>query len=111
MHQLLLLLPLSVDIQAFDQGWPAFLENAEKMPGLIKESITRIDRCLYGQNYLQRIYCFYFEDQASLEEALLSPPGEKAGRILHQITGGDLILLNGEVKEDTLDNIQSLSST
>lgn len=111
MYQLLLLIPLSVDLQTFDEGWPSFLENAEQMPGLIKESVTRIDRCLYGQNFLQRIYCFSFTDQESLEKALLSPPGEKAGRILHEITGGNLILLNGEAKEDSLDHIHSLSST
>ncbi len=111
MYQLLLLIPLNVDLQTFDEGWPTFLEKAEQMPGLIRESVTRIDRCLFGQNYLQRIYCFYFEDQPALEKALLSPPGEEAGRILHEITGGNLILLNGEVKEDSLDHIQSLSSS
>jgi hypothetical protein len=111
MYQLLLLIPMNVNLQTFDEGWPTFLENAEQMPGLIRESVTRIDRCLYGQNYLQRIYCFDFKDQESLEKALLSPPGEEAGRILHQITGGNLILLNGEVKEDSLDHIQSISSS
>ena len=110
MYQLLVLIPLSVDIQSFDEGWPTFLETAEQMPGLFRESVTRIERCLYGQNYLQRIYSFYFPDQKTLEKALLSSPGEKAGEILHQITGGNVILLNGEVREDSLDHIQSLPS-
>jgi len=111
MNQLLILIPMNVDLQAFDEGWPTFLENAEKMPGLLRESVTHIDRCLYGQNFLQRVYCFYFPDQKTLEQALLSPAGEKAGRILHQISGGNVILLNGEIKEDSLDHIQSLSSS
>jgi hypothetical protein len=109
MNQLLILIPLNVDLQAFDEGWPTFLENAEQMPGLIRESVTHIDRCLYGQNFLQRIYSFYFPDQETLEEGLLSPAGEKAGRILHQISGGNVILLKGEIKEDSLDHIQSTS--
>lgn len=111
MYQLLILLPLSVDMKAFDQGWPDFLKAAEKMPGLVRESVTQIDRCIYGQNFLRRIYSFSFIDQSSLEQALLSPPGEKAGEILHQLTGGNLILLSGEMKEDSLDHIQSQSST
>ena len=111
MYQLLILIPISVDLQAFDEGWPAFLEAAEQMPGLVQESVTRIDRCLYGQNFLSRVYEFTFQDQKTLEKALISSQGEKAGRILHQITGGNLILLYGEVKEDTLDHIQSLSSS
>lgn len=111
MHQLLILLPISVDIQSFDEGWPRFLESAEKMPGLARESVARIERCLFGQNYLSRIYSFSFPDQTSLDQALLSPEGEKAGKILHEITGGNLILLIGEVKEDSLNHIQHQSTS
>jgi hypothetical protein len=111
MYQLLILLPIHVDLKSFDEGWPAFLEKAEQMPGLIRESITQIDRCLYGQNFLQRIYGFYFPDRKTMEKALLSSAGEQAGSILHQLTGGNVILLNGEVKEDSLDHIQSLPSS
>ncbi len=110
MHGLLILIPLSVDMRAFDEGWPDFLEEAEQMPGLIRESATQIDRCLFGHNFLSRLYCFYFPDQPTLEAALLSPPGEKAGNILHEITRGNLILFSAEIKEDSLDHIQSLPS-
>lgn len=109
-YQLLILIPLSVEIQSFDEGWPEFLSAAEKMPGLLKESVSRIDNCIYGQNSLRRIYSFSFEDQASLESALLSPPGEKAGMLLHGITQGNMILLSGELNEDSLENIREISS-
>ena len=109
-YQLLILIPLSVEIQSFDEGWPEFLKSAEKMPGLIKESVNRIDNCIYGQNFLRRVYSFTFEDRSSLENALLSPPGEKAGELLHHITQGDMILLSGEFKEDTLENLRDISS-
>lgn len=109
MQQLLILIPIAVDIQSFDEGWPRFLAAAEKMPGLVRESVIRIDRCLFGQNSLQRIYSFSFPDQDTLEKALLSPQGESAGKILHEICGGNLILLSGEFKEDSLEHIQSLS--
>ena len=109
-YQLLILIPLTVEIQSFDEGWPEFLNSAEKMPGLIKESVSRIDNCIYGQNSLRRIYSFSFADQSSLESALLSPPGEKAGELLHHITHGNMILLSGEQNEDTLDNIRDNSS-
>jgi hypothetical protein len=108
-YQLLVLIPLNVEIQSFDEGWPEFLKSAEKMPGLIQESITRIDNCIYGQNFLRRIYSFTFEDKSSLENALLSPPGEKAGELLHQITQGNMILLSGEFKQDSLENIRKIS--
>lgn len=111
MYQLLVLIPISVDINSFDKYWPSFLETAEKMPGLIKESISSIDKCLYGQNQIRRIYSFSFKDKSSFEKALLSSAGEKAGDILHEITAGMVILLSGSYQEDSLDRIKSLSST
>jgi hypothetical protein len=106
MYQLLILIPITVNITSFDEGWPDFLEAAESMDGLIRESVNRIDRCIYGQNNIRRIYSFTFQDKSSFEEALLSPPGEKAGSIIHTLTGGDVILLGGSLQEDTLDRIQ-----
>jgi hypothetical protein len=111
MYKLIILIPISVDMTDFDEGWPDFLAQAESMPGLIKESVTEIDHCLYGQNFLRRIYEFYFQDQSTYQQAMISPQGEKAGGILHRITGGNLILLSGQSKEDSLDHIQSLSSS
>lgn len=109
-YQLLILIPITVEIQSFDEGWPEFLNAAESMPGLIKESIIRIDNCIYGQNFLRRIYSFSFEDPEALKNALLSSPGEKAGDVLHRITQGNLILLSGEYQEDMLENIRDNSS-
>lgn len=109
-YQLLILIPLTVEIQSFDEGWPEFLNSAEQMPGLIKESVVRIDNCIYGQNLLRRIYSFSFENRSALEKALLSPSGEKAGETLHKITRGDMILLSGEFNEDSLGNIKKAST-
>lgn len=109
-YQLLILIPITVEIQSFDEGWPEFLNAAESMPGLIKESIIRIDNCIYGQNFLRRIYSFSFENPEALKNALLSSPGEKAGDVLHRITQGNLILLSGEYQEDMLENIRDNSS-
>ena len=111
MYQLLILIPLNVNINSFDEGWPDFLEVAEEMEGLIRESVSRIDRSIYGQNNIRRVYSFLFRDKSSLEKSLLSPPGEKAGNIIHEITGGDVILLSGPFQEDTLENIQSWEET
>ena len=108
MYQLLILLPLNVDIQTFDQGWPKFLELVESLEGLQVESISRIDRCIFGKNDIQRMYSFIFNDKPSFEKALTSPPGEEAGRWLHQISGGNVILLSAHYQQDSLDNIQKL---
>jgi hypothetical protein len=107
MHQLILLIPTSINLDQFDQGWPRFLKAAEKMPGLIKESLTQINHHLYGDQSFHRIYCFSFPDQETLEKSLVSEPGEIAGKIIHDLTDGKIILLIGEYREDTIDNIKS----
>ncbi len=109
MYQLILLIPTSVDIKSFDEGWPSVLEAIEQMPGLLGESVSRVDQLLYGQECLHRIYTFSFPDQKTLEKALISTPGEKAGKIVHDLTGGRVTLLTAEFQEDSLDHIQSFS--
>ena len=107
MYQLILLIPASVDINLFDEGWPSFLEAIEQMPGLLRESVSRVDQLLYGQEYFHRIYTFSFPDQKTLEKSLVSSPGEKAGKLIHDLTGGRVTLLTAEFQEDSLDHIQS----
>ena len=107
MYQLLILLPINVNTSSFDEGWPDFLEAVEDMEGLIRESVSRIDRSIYGKNNIRRIYSFLFRDRHTFEQSLLSPPGEKAGKVIHEITGGDVILLSGPYQEDSLERIQS----
>ena len=96
-----------MDINTFDEGWPDFLKAAEGMEGMIRESVSRIDRCIFGKNDFQRIYSFQFHDKSSFEQALTSPPGQKAGNIIHEITGGEVLLISGTFQEDSLSHIQS----
>lgn len=105
MYQLLILIPLNVDINTFDEGWPKFLELAEQLEGLQVESVSRVERCIYGKNEIQRIYSFIFNDKLSFENALTSNQGEEAGQWIHKISGGNVILLGAHYQEDSLENI------
>ena len=107
MYQLIILIPSTVNTNIFDAGWPAFLEAAESMKGLVRESVSRVDREIFGQNHILRIYSFLFHDKTSFDKALVSPEGEEAGKIIHEITGGDVILLGGTFHEDSLERIQA----
>jgi hypothetical protein len=110
MYQLIFFIHSSVNLEDFDAGWPLVLESIEKMPGLIEESVSRLDKFLYGQKSITRIYSFLFQDRKILEDSLLSESGEKAGQMIHTLTNGGVTIMTGEYQEDTLDNIQSHSS-
>jgi len=109
MYQLVLLIPTSVNLEKFDETWPSFLKVAEQMPGLIKESVSRVDQLIYGSEFISRIYTFTFPDQESLEKALVSNPGERAGQLIHDLTDGKVILLTARYQEDFLNHIQSFT--
>ena len=109
MYQLIILLPAGLDLHSFDEGWPQFLELAESLPGLIRESITRFDQVIYGSENIQRMYTFGFPDKKSLESALVSESGQKAGNLLHNLSGGNITILTGDHQSDTLERIQSYS--
>ena len=107
MYQLILFIHSSVNLEDFDDNWPPILEEIEKMPGLIEESVTHLDQSIYGQKSISRIYTFLFQDRKTLEDSLLSEPGEKAGQMIHSLTNGGVTIMSGEYKGDTLENIQS----
>ena len=106
MHSLILLIPSQINQEKFDREWPSFLHQAEKMPGMIKETSTLIDQKLTGLENFSRLYTFHFSDKDSLHRALSSPPGQKAGELIHQITEGRALILTGDFREDQLTNIQ-----
>jgi len=111
MYQMVIMLPANLDLKRFDEGWPDFLEAAEQMPGLLQESVTRFDQSFFGTGEIQRLYTFSFKDRLSLENALTSQAGEKAGNILHSISGGNISILAGDHQTDSLERIQSFSSS
>lgn len=111
MHTLLILLPPSIDWTLFDQGWPSFLHEAERMPGLIRESVFQVHQNLSGQSPFARIYAFHFQDQPSLIQAMTSPAGNAASQIIHRISGGSAVIVTGDFKEDRLHSSSDQTST
>lgn len=100
MYSLLLIIPPTTDLNRVDELWPQFLKEAEKMPGLSRESVTLIEGPIYGKRNIARIYTFHFPDQAALRSALSSPAGERAGELIHQLTEGKVQILTGKTLED-----------
>lgn len=105
MHKLVILIEPPEDYAAFEETWPQFLHIAERMPGLRRESTSRVDGVLYGSVDCTIIHELYFDSQAAIQEAMSSPEGHAAGELLQRMTAGRMTLLYADHKEDNLENI------
>ena len=106
MYKLVILIEPQLDILRFEDSWPKFLEYAEKMPGLIRETTSRVDRVLAGNCMVEKVHELYFESMEAALEAMASPDGQAAGKILQAMTGGNMTLMLAHHLEDELENIK-----
>lgn len=106
MYQLILLIPQGIDETRFHDLWPAFLHHAEQMPGLVRESINDIQSSLYGPSHISRIVTFTFPDRETLQSALSSPHGEKAGDLIHQCTDGQVTILVADHRREDMEHLR-----
>ena len=105
MHKLLILIEPLDDWTAFENTWPEFLHLVETMPGLLKESASRVEKALFGTPYA-RVHELYFDSLPVLQAAMASENGRAAGRLLQAMTGGRMTLLIADHHEDDLANIR-----
>ena len=105
MHKLVILIESTAD-PSFDQTWPQFLHHAERIPGLVRESTSRVGQVLFGSLACDMIHELFFDSSAALRQGLASPEGQKAGQLLQSMTGGRVALLFAEHTEDNIENIR-----
>ncbi len=106
MYKLVILIDEMEDPSAFDDAWPGFLRLAESMPGLQRETFSRVESVLFAQNRPALMHELYFDTLENARAAMASPSGREAGRILQQITDGRVSLFLADHKEDSLENIR-----
>lgn len=106
MHKLVILVEPLNDMPAFDETWPDFLHLAEQMPGLQRETTSRVNHVLFGRYHCTLIHELYFNSLADVQAAMSSSQGKAAGELLQQMTRGRLTLLLAEHTEDEIENIR-----
>jgi uncharacterized protein (TIGR02118 family) len=106
MYKLIILVQPQSDLTRFEARWPEFLAAAERMPGLRREVTSHVDRVLHGDYPTQMVHELYFDTLKAAAEAMGTPEGEAAGKILQEISGGKVTLLLADHNEDELNNIR-----
>jgi uncharacterized protein (TIGR02118 family) len=110
MHKLVILVEQLDDWSAFEEAWPGFLSHAERMPGLLRESTSRVDYILAGSRKFALMHELYFDSQKAAQQAMGSEHGKEAGRALQTMTRGRVSLFLADHKEDDLENIRKYQS-
>ena len=106
MHKLVILFQPQEDWQVFENSWPQFLHYLEAMPGLKREASSHVEGFLYGPCRIAQMHELFFDSFSDAGEAIASPAGQEAGRLLQAMTRGKFILFIAEHKEDDLERIQ-----
>lgn len=98
MQKLVILFESPENGQAFQLGWQKFLGLAEQLPGLRRETVSRVAHKLFGkpEGEISLIHELLFDSKEALEAALASPEGQAAGAFLQSFTGGKVVLLIAE---------------
>ena len=106
MYKLIILIEAQENSARFNKRWPDFLAVAERMPGLLREVTSRVDRVLHGETAIEMVHELYFDSLKSAANAMGSLEGERAGQLLQEITGGKVSLLLADHSQDELSNIR-----
>lgn len=111
MYKLVIMVRPLDDWAAFDEAWPQFLHLAESMPGLRREATSRVDSVLYGDAPVAFVHELFFDSLEAARQAMGSPEGSAAGRLLQVMTHGLVTLYLADHKEDDLENILKYKPT
>jgi hypothetical protein len=106
MHKFVIMIEEQEDWTRFETQWPAFLRLAESLPGLQREATSRVEHHLFGRCAFVQVHELFFNTRLEAEQALASPEGMAAGRLLQQISAGRLTLFLADHKEDDMENIR-----
>jgi uncharacterized protein (TIGR02118 family) len=100
MHKLIILVEPPPNEAQFEMAWPAFISLSARMPGLRRETTSRVAFQMFGKHTYSLIHELYFDSPEAARQALNSPLGVQAGQTLQRLTGGNVTLLFADHLED-----------
>ena len=106
MYKLIALFTNPADAPAFETRWSGeFVPLAEKMPGLRRAVVSRIEGAPSGPSLYYMVHELYFDDKDALLAAMASAAGAAAGQNLMDFAAKDVTLLLAQHLED--ENLKS----
>ena len=88
------------DLTKFENSYNDLLALVERMPSIKRRQVINVVGSPQGKSPYYRILEVYFDDQASMQAAMLSPAGQEAGGQLMQFGAGSFEMIFAEVFEE-----------
>lgn len=111
MYKMTLLFHHPEDIERFEDQWAQqFLPLAEQMPGILRIAVCHVAGEAGGVSNYYKLHEFYFDSRETLDKALTSEKGVRAGRALMTFGGDITTIFFSEVFEEEREPVQDKSS-
>ena len=88
------------DAFAFEDAYTDFLALVERMPNIRRRQVLHVIGSPQGEAPYFRALELYFDDEAAMQQALLSPVGQEAGAELARFGNSVDRMLYGDVYEE-----------
>lgn len=86
--------------EKFENVYQDFLALVERMPNIQRRQVVHITGSPQGAPQVLRILELYFDSQQLMQEALMTPVGQEAGKELRRLPGDSYKLLFADVYEE-----------
>ena len=101
MYKLTILFRTPPDISKFEHDWAhTFVPFAEAMPGILRVEVGTVDGGPDGPSPFHKIHEFYFESRETMDKAMNSEKGTRAGIALNTLAKGSFTIMFADVLED-----------
>ena len=100
MVKLSILFRTPMDADAFENRYNDLLALMERLPGITRRQVVNVIGSPTGQSAFQRVLEVYFEDEAHMREALMSPAGQEAGGEIYRFPAGSFEVFFADVYEE-----------
>lgn len=100
MVKLSLLFRTPVDADAFENRYNDLLALMERLPDITRRQVVNVIGSPTGESAYHRVLEVYFEDEAHMRAALMSPAGQEAGGEIYRFPAGSFDVFFADVYEE-----------
>ena len=100
MYKFIILFAQPKDLQTFEDAYNDLLALIERMPHILRRQVNNIVGGPSGPSDYYRVLEVYFENRETMQQALMSSPGQEAGGEMRRFPDGSFTMMFAEVYEE-----------